>query len=76
MLTLIFFLLLERQILKTLEEREREFSTLKADSREELRKAVLVKMKNVTNANETVCIELLESHSYDLKTSIEAYFQS
>jgi UBA-like domain len=45
-------------------------------SQDELRRSVLVKMRGVTNADETVCVSILESHSYDLKTSIEAYFQS
>jgi len=63
-------------VLATKDERERELTTLKASSREELQNAVLVKMKSVTNADESVCIALLESNSYDLKTSIEAFFQS
>jgi len=54
----------------------RELTTLQANSRDELQKAVLVKMKSVTNADESVCIALLESNCYDLKTSIEAFFQS
>lgn len=50
---------------------------LKADTtREDLRRSVVTKMRNVTNADETVCVSILESNSYDLKTSIEAYFQS
>ena len=51
-------------------------AALKADSREELQKAVLVKMKSVTKADEDICIAMLEDNNYDLKTSIETFFQS
>ena len=44
-----------------------------SSSRDELQKNVLARMKSVTNAEDDVCIALLESNSYDLKTSIEAY---
>ena len=47
-----------------------------ADGRNELEKAVLVKMKSVTGASDEVCVSMLENNKYDLKTSIEAYFQS
>lgn len=63
-------------VLSKHEERELEQATLKAESREDLQKAVLFKMKSVTNADESVCVALLEDHKYDLKTSIEAFFQS
>jgi hypothetical protein len=62
--------------LKKKEEREVEQASCRAESREELQKAVLVKMQSVTNADENVCIALLEENKFDLKTSIEAFFQS
>ena len=43
---------------------------------EELKKAVLAKMKSVTKAQEEICVALLEDHKYDLKTSIEAFYAS
>ena len=57
-------------------ERDSEQAICKASSREELQKAVLVKMKAVTNADDDVCIALLEDFQYDLKQSIEAFFQN
>jgi hypothetical protein len=33
-------------------------------------------MKSVTKADESICIALLEENNYDVKTSIEAFFQS
>lgn len=41
---------------------------------DEIKQAVLTKMKSLTNAREDVCVEILESNSYDLHTSVEAYF--
>jgi hypothetical protein len=49
---------------------------LAANSREELQQNVIVRMKSVTGAREDICIAMLEEHGYDLKTSIETYFQS
>lgn len=66
----------EKGILKTRDVRESDRAIVQADSRDELQQAVLVKMKNVTNADEDVCIALLESNGYDVTTSIEAFFQS
>lgn len=63
-------------ILSKKQERDLDSATLKAESREDLQSAVIVKMKSVTNADESVCVALLEDHNYDLKTSIEAFFQS
>lgn len=72
------FALTERQVLANTEDRRRQLlDGLRAtQSQDELKRTVLVKMKNVTNADETICVSILESHSYDLKTSVEAYFQS
>ena len=36
----------------------------------------LAEMKSVTNADDQVCVAILENNNYDLKTSIEAFFQS
>ena len=43
-------LLVERSVLKSKEERDRDLLTVKADSREELERAVLMKVKSVTGA--------------------------
>jgi len=69
------FPLLERDVLKTKEERENEL-LLKATSKEDLETAVMLKMKSITNADESVCRSLLETNNYDLKTSVEAFFAS
>jgi hypothetical protein len=42
--------------------------------REALKKNLVVEMKSVTGAEESICVALLESHSFDLKTSIETFF--
>jgi hypothetical protein len=66
----------EREVLKKKEERDEEYALISAGSREELKESVLARVKSVTKASEDVCIALLESNSYDAKTSIEAYFSS
>jgi hypothetical protein len=48
---------------------------MEATSREDLQKATIVKMKSVTGAKDDLCIAMLESNGYDLKTSIEAFLQ-
>jgi hypothetical protein len=54
---------------------DRHQSLQACESREELEKSILVKMKSVTSAEDPVCIALLEENNYNLKTSIEAFFQ-
>lgn len=66
----------EKSVLKKKEERDVHSTISSTGSRDELERAMIVKMKSVTNANEDVCISMLESNGYDLKSSIEAYFQS
>lgn len=61
-------------MLKKLEERENDQILMKATSREELQAATLTKMKSVTGAHEEICVAMLESNGYDLKTSIEAFY--
>ena len=60
--------------MKKKEERELDITATK--SRDELERQVLVKMKSVTGAEDDVCVAMLENNGYDLKTSIEAFFQS
>ena len=46
-------------------------------SREELEKATISKMKDVTGeSDDLVCVALLQDHGYDLKESIEAYLET
>lgn len=66
--------IIEKSILKKKDETDSDIKL--SGSKEELERTLLVKMKSVTKASQEVCISLLESNSYDLKTSIEAYFQS
>jgi len=57
------------------DERDSEQALFKASSRDELQRAVVVKMKSVTSADEDVCVSILEDFHYDLKQSVEAFFQ-
>jgi hypothetical protein len=68
----------EQQILENRDDRRRQHldGLITSQSKEELRRSVVAKMRGVTNAEESICVSILESNSYDLKTSIEAYFQS
>ena len=61
----------EKTILDSIDDRR---SLATASSEEEIKKTVLAKMQSLTNANEHVCVEILESNKYDLHTSVEAYF--
>jgi len=69
-----YFPTTEKSIMKKKEERDLDLTVTR--SREELEQQVLVKMKSVTGAEDEVCVAMLESNGYDLKTSIEAFFQS
>jgi hypothetical protein len=62
-------------VLKKKDEVDREIEQ-SGSNKEELERFLLVKMKSVTKASEDVCVSILENNSYDLKTSIEAYFQT
>jgi hypothetical protein len=64
----------ERNVLKRKQEREHDLMLMKATSKEELQQATLTKMKSVTGAKDDVCVAMLESNEYDLKTSIETFF--
>mmetsp|Transcript_2899 Transcript_2899/g.5862 ORF Transcript_2899/g.5862 Transcript_2899/m.5862 type:complete len:81 (+) Transcript_2899:276-518(+) len=65
----------EHAVLKRKAERDEDWSLNGTTSREELEQATIAKMKNVTGANENVCIAFLEEHRYDVKESIEAYLE-
>ena len=56
------------------EQEQRRASLQSSDEPDEIKKAVLVKMKSVTNADEDVCIAILENKGYNLDTSVEAFF--
>ena len=64
----------ERSILKRKQAREHDLMLQKATSKEEIQEATLTKMKSVTGAGDDVCVAMLESKGYDLKTSIEAFY--
>eukprot|EP00540_Astrosyne_radiata_P023747 CAMPEP_0116835252 /NCGR_PEP_ID=MMETSP0418-20121206/7444_1 /TAXON_ID=1158023 /ORGANISM="Astrosyne radiata, Strain 13vi08-1A" /LENGTH=124 /DNA_ID=CAMNT_0004464903 /DNA_START=93 /DNA_END=467 /DNA_ORIENTATION=- len=69
----------EKSVMKKKQERSVELKMANGGgtiTKEELNRSVLVKMKSVTGAKEDVCVAMLESNGYDLKTSIEAFFQS
>lgn len=66
---------LERAVLKRFEERNRDRSLKGATSRLELEQATIAKMRNVTGAEEDVCIAILEQHGYDVTQSVEAYLE-
>lgn len=65
----------ESEILIRHADRHQDLDLQKSNSREELQRNILVRMQSVTKANESVCIALLEDNNYDLKTSVEAFFQ-
>lgn len=65
----------ERAVLKRFEERNRDRSLKGATSRLELEQATIAKMRNVTGAEEDVCIAILERHGYDVNQSVEAYLE-
>lgn len=64
----------ERHVLKRKDEREQDRIVQKASSREELQSSTITKMKNLTGADESVCVAILEKNNYDVTTSIEAFF--
>mmetsp|Transcript_20579 Transcript_20579/g.30942 ORF Transcript_20579/g.30942 Transcript_20579/m.30942 type:complete len:118 (+) Transcript_20579:173-526(+) len=65
---------LEKSILKKRDDVERDLKS--TGSREDLQRNLMTKMKSVTKAKEDVCVSILENNNYDLKTSVETYFQS
>jgi hypothetical protein len=75
-LIICYVLVTENQIVASAKEREQIQTLTAARTRADIRETLLVKMKSVTNADEAICISLLESNSFDLKTSIEAYFST
>mmetsp|Transcript_8618 Transcript_8618/g.8450 ORF Transcript_8618/g.8450 Transcript_8618/m.8450 type:complete len:128 (+) Transcript_8618:329-712(+) len=69
---------LERAVLKRKEERDHEKQSILGTtlSREELEKATISKMKDVTGeSDDIVCVALLQDHGYNLEESIEAYLE-
>jgi UBA-like domain len=72
--SLFFHSRTERHILKRKEERDQDRIVQKASSREELQSSTVTKMKNLTGADESVCVAILEKNNYDVTTSIEAFF--
>lgn len=65
----------EKEVLQEHKDRMANLQTLESDNPEDLQKAILVRLKSVTNADQEVCVALLESNSYDLSTSVEAFYQ-
>jgi hypothetical protein len=71
---LTYFFEAERYVLKRKDERDQDRIVQKASSREELQSSTVTKMKNLTGADEAVCVAILERNNYDVTTSIEAFF--
>lgn len=67
---------LENSVMAKKKERDTEQDLNKASSRDELQMAVVAKMKAVTNADDDVCISILEDYHYDLKQSVEFFFRN
>lgn len=65
----------ERQVISRQSERQQQQLQL-ADSPEDLKQGVIARMKSVTNADEDVCVAILEDNKYDLKASLDAFFQT
>jgi hypothetical protein len=72
-----FILQIERAVLRRKEERDIDSQLMGgATSKEELEKATIIKMKNVTGEkDDSVCIALLKDNGYNMKESIEAYLE-
>lgn len=64
---------LEKQVISRQSERHQQLQL--AESPDDLKQSVISRMMSVTNAEEDVCVAILEDHKYDLKASIEAFFQ-
>lgn len=71
-----FCFLIEHEVLSKKQDRDEELELYCSDSRDELQKNLVSRMQSVTHASEDVCISLLQSTSFDLKTSIETYLTS
>jgi hypothetical protein len=41
-----------------------------------LRTNLIARMKSLTNASDDICVSILQRHSYDLETSVEAYLSN
>lgn len=67
---------LEREVIRLCEERQEQVKELRSSGRECIKREVITRMKSVTNAGEEVCVDILETNGYDLKTSIETFYQS
>lgn len=67
-------MLLEKQVISRQSERHQQLQL--AENPEDLKQSVINRMKSVTNAEEDVCIALLEDNKYDLKASIEEFYQT
>jgi hypothetical protein len=65
---------LERHVLKRKEERDQERIIQKASSQEELQSSTVTKMKNLTGAEEDVCVAILKKNNSDVTASIEVFF--
>jgi hypothetical protein len=65
---------LEGHVLIRKEERDQERIIQKASSREELQSSTVTKMKNLTGAEEDVCVAILKKNNYDVTASIEVFF--
>eukprot|EP00542_Grammatophora_oceanica_P003674 CAMPEP_0194070744 /NCGR_PEP_ID=MMETSP0009_2-20130614/88342_1 /TAXON_ID=210454 /ORGANISM="Grammatophora oceanica, Strain CCMP 410" /LENGTH=118 /DNA_ID=CAMNT_0038724031 /DNA_START=24 /DNA_END=380 /DNA_ORIENTATION=+ len=66
----------EKSVLQKKEERDLDIAATSTGSRDEIERSIMVKMKSVTKADEDVCVAVLQSNGYNLKNSIEAFFQS
>ncbi len=64
----------EKQVISRQSERHQQLQL--AESPEDLKQGVINRMKSVTNAEEDLCIAILEDNKYDLKASLDAFFQS
>jgi hypothetical protein len=64
----------EKQVISRQSERLQQLQL--GESLEDLKQGVINRMKSVTNAEEDLCIAILEDNKYDLKASLDAFFQS
>jgi hypothetical protein len=65
---------LEKQVISRQSERHQQLQL--GETPEVIKQGVINRMKSVTNAEEDLCIAILEDNKYDLKASLDAFFQS
>lgn len=76
-LILLFDIHVEHEVLCNKNDHDNELLELyQVNSKDELQRNVVARMKSLTNASDEVCVSILERNAYNLNTSIETYLAS